>query len=80
MKILFRYLIFVGIPYFIAKRIEKYFWETKALVISSLHFLEYLQFFSITAIESLLYFCKLAFAFDMNLNVYVGNPGFKFTR
>ena len=27
MKILFRYLIFVGIPYFIAKRIEKYFWE-----------------------------------------------------
>lgn len=26
-KILFRYLIFVGIPYFIAKRIEKYFWK-----------------------------------------------------
>jgi hypothetical protein len=27
MKILIRYLIFVGIPYFIAKRIEKYFWK-----------------------------------------------------
>ena len=27
MKTLFRYLIFVGIPYFIAKRIEKYFWK-----------------------------------------------------
>lgn len=27
MKIILRYLIFVGIPYFIAKRIEKYFWE-----------------------------------------------------
>lgn len=27
MKILFRYLIFIGIPYFIAKRIEKYFWK-----------------------------------------------------
>lgn len=27
MKLLLRYLIFVGIPYFIGKRIEKYFWE-----------------------------------------------------
>ena len=27
MKILFRYLIFLGIPYFIAKCIEKYFWK-----------------------------------------------------
>ena len=27
MKFLIRYLLFVGIPYFIAKRIEKYFWE-----------------------------------------------------
>ena len=27
MKILFRYLIFVNIPYFIAKSIEKYFWK-----------------------------------------------------
>ena len=27
MKFLFRYLIFIGIPYFIAKHIEKYFWE-----------------------------------------------------
>lgn len=27
MKILLRYLIFVGIPYFIAKRIEKSFWK-----------------------------------------------------
>ena len=27
MKLLFRYLIFIGIPYFIAKRIEEYFWE-----------------------------------------------------
>ena len=27
MKILLRYLIFVGIPYFLAKRIENYFWE-----------------------------------------------------
>lgn len=27
MKILFRYLIFIGIPYVIAKRIEKYFWK-----------------------------------------------------
>ena len=26
-KILFRYLIFVGIPYLIARRIEKYFWQ-----------------------------------------------------
>ena len=27
MKHLFRYLIFIGIPYFIAKRIETYFWK-----------------------------------------------------
>ena len=27
MKILLRYLIFVGIPYIIARRIEKYFWK-----------------------------------------------------
>ena len=27
MKILLRYLIFAGIPYFLAKRIEKYFWK-----------------------------------------------------
>ena len=27
MKILLRYLVFVGIPYIIAKRIEKYFWK-----------------------------------------------------
>jgi len=27
MKILFRYLIFIGVPYFIAIPIEKYFWE-----------------------------------------------------
>ena len=27
MKHLFRYLIFIGIPYFIVKRIELYFWE-----------------------------------------------------
>nr|YP_010283177.1 hypothetical protein MKU01_pgp003 [Psammodictyon constrictum]ULD16296.1 hypothetical protein [Psammodictyon constrictum] len=27
MKYLFRYLIFIGIPYFIAKRIETYFWK-----------------------------------------------------
>ena len=27
MKLLFRYLIFVGVPYLIARRIEKYFWK-----------------------------------------------------
>jgi len=27
MKLLIRYLIVVGIPYVIARRIEKYFWE-----------------------------------------------------
>lgn len=27
MKLLFRYLIFIGIPYIIAKRIETYFWK-----------------------------------------------------
>ena len=27
MKLLLRYLIFVGIPYLIARRIEKYFWK-----------------------------------------------------
>ena len=27
MKSLFRYLVFVGIPYFIARRREKYFWQ-----------------------------------------------------
>lgn len=27
MKLLLRYLIFIGIPYFIAKRIERYFWK-----------------------------------------------------
>ena len=27
MKILLRYLVFIGIPYFLARRIEKYFWE-----------------------------------------------------
>jgi hypothetical protein len=26
-KYLFRYLIFIGIPYLVAKRIEKYFWK-----------------------------------------------------
>ena len=26
-KILFRYFIFVGVPYFIARCIEKYFWK-----------------------------------------------------
>lgn len=31
MKILFRYLFFVGIPYFMAERIEKYFWEHVSL-------------------------------------------------
>ena len=27
MKYFIRYLVFVGIPYFIAKRIERYFWK-----------------------------------------------------
>lgn len=27
MRVLLRYLVFVGIPYFIARRIEKYFWQ-----------------------------------------------------